>query len=50
VKILHERHVMLASEYRRSTLRQAEPLGPVQHDARGDDVQDSLVVFLADLT
>ena len=41
---------MLAFEYHRPTLRQAEPLGSVQHDVRGDDVQDSLVVFLADLT
>jgi hypothetical protein len=41
---------MLAFADHRPTLHQAEPLGPVQHHTRGDDVQDSLVVFLADLT
>src|SRR4051812_7212138 len=30
-------------------LRQAKPLGPGQHDVQADAVEDSLVLFLADL-
>src|ERR1700710_2902939 len=40
---------MLAFEEHRLALRQVEPLGPLQHDVWRDDVQDSLVMLLADL-
>ena len=39
-QILRQRHLLLALEQHRSAPCQAKPLGPVQHDIRGDDVQD----------
>jgi hypothetical protein len=48
-QILGEQQFQVALEQQGSALRQAKPLGPVRDGVRSDDIEDSLVLFLADL-
>jgi hypothetical protein len=48
-QILGEHNFIFAVRYHRPALRQIDPPGPVEQHVGSGDVQDSLVLFLADL-
>ena len=49
-QILRQRQFVIVFQHNRLADGQLEPPGPVAQDIRRDDIQDSLVLLLADLT